>query len=87
MGSLAARYAARLAAGLASSAFRGLLAALSQASAQAALRQARRARAELEGWAAAVAHLHSLGLPAAVPEFAAAWLARQGVRADWVVTA
>jgi hypothetical protein len=39
---------------------------------------------ELEAWAAAVEHLHDAGLPAAVPEFAAAWLRRRrGIRADW----
>jgi len=42
---------------------------------------------ELEAWAAAALHLHALGLPAAVPEFPAAWLARRGVRADWTVAA
>jgi hypothetical protein len=42
---------------------------------------------ELAAWAAAAEHLHDLGLPAAVPEFPAAWLARRGVRADWAVTA
>ena len=46
-----------------------------------------RARRELEAWGAAVLHLHALGLPAAVPEFPAAWLARRGVRADWAVAA
>lgn len=38
---------------------------------------------ELAAWAAAVQHLHRLGLPAAVPEFAAAWMRRRGIRADW----
>ena len=38
---------------------------------------------QLAAWASAVEHLHALGLPAPVPEFAAAWLARQGIRADW----
>jgi hypothetical protein len=45
------------------------------------------ARRDLLAWGAAVAHLHALGLPAAVPEFPAAWLARRGVRADWTVAA
>lgn len=39
---------------------------------------------ELDAWAAAVVHLHRAGSPAAVPPFAAAWLARCGIRADWV---
>jgi hypothetical protein len=38
---------------------------------------------ELRAWLAAVEHLHSRGLPAAVPEFAGAWLAKQGTPADW----
>jgi hypothetical protein len=38
---------------------------------------------ELEAWASAVDHLHALGLPAAVPEFAAAWLRRRGIHPDW----
>jgi hypothetical protein len=38
---------------------------------------------ELAVWGAAVAHLHACGLPAAVPEFAAVWLGRRGVRLDW----
>jgi hypothetical protein len=42
---------------------------------------------ELAAWAAAVEHLHAAGLPAAVPEFAAAWLRRRGVRADWKAAA
>ena len=42
---------------------------------------------ELAAWGAAVAHLHAAGLPAAVPAFPAAWLARRGVRADWVAAA
>ncbi len=37
----------------------------------------------LEAWAATVEHLHAAGLPAAVPPFVAAWLARRGIRADW----
>jgi hypothetical protein len=48
------------------------------------------AAGELAAWGAAVTHLHRAGLPAAVPEFAARWLARRGVRgvrADWVSTA
>jgi hypothetical protein len=44
-------------------------------------------RGDLRAWGAAVAHLHGLGLPAAVPEFPAAWLARRGLRADWTVAA
>jgi hypothetical protein len=44
-------------------------------------------RSDLLAWGAAVAHLHGLGLPAPVPEFPAAWLRRQGVRADWTVAA
>ncbi len=44
---------------------------------------ARSSAGDLEAWAAAVLHLHAAGLPAAVPEFAAAWLARRGVYADW----
>jgi hypothetical protein len=39
---------------------------------------------ELVAWAAAVEQLHALGLPAAVPEFPAAWLARRGIHADWI---
>lgn len=42
---------------------------------------------ELAAWAAAVRHLHALGLPAAAPEFAVAWLARRGIRADWATPA
>lgn len=42
------------------------------------------AAGDLDAWAAAVEHLHFLGLPAAVPEFAGAWLRRRAVRADWV---
>jgi hypothetical protein len=42
---------------------------------------------ELAAWGAAVVHLHAAGLPAAVPEFPAAWLGRRGVRADWVSAA
>jgi hypothetical protein len=42
---------------------------------------------ELAAWGAAVEHLHAAGLPAAVPELAAAWLRRRGVRADWTVAA
>jgi hypothetical protein len=45
------------------------------------------AAGELAAWGAAVLHLHSLGLPAAVPAFPAAWLARRGIRADWVTAA
>ena len=45
------------------------------------------AAAELEAWGAAVIHLHRAGLPAAVPPFAAAWLRRRGVAADWVSAA
>jgi hypothetical protein len=45
------------------------------------------AAAELRSWGSAVIHLHSLGLPAAVPEFPAAWLRRRGIRADWVTAA
>ena len=41
---------------------------------------------ELAAWAAAVAHLHALGLPAAVPEFPFAWLRRRGIRPDWVAS-
>ena len=41
----------------------------------------------LQAWGAAVAHLHAAGLPAAVPPFPAAWLARYGVRADWTAAA
>lgn len=41
------------------------------------------AAGELAVWGAAVAHLHACGLPAAVPVFPAAWLARRGVRPDW----
>ncbi len=43
--------------------------------------------ASLQAWGAAVANLHSAGLPAAVPPFPAAWLARRGIRADWVSAA
>lgn len=40
---------------------------------------------ELEAWATTVEHLHGLGLPAAVPPFAAAWLRRhRSIRADWI---
>jgi hypothetical protein len=42
---------------------------------------------ELAGWLLAVEHLHERGLPAAVPEFAATWLRRQGIRADWTYEA
>jgi hypothetical protein len=45
------------------------------------------AAAELAAWGAAVVHLHRAGLPAAVPEFPAAWLARRGVHADWTAAA
>jgi hypothetical protein len=45
------------------------------------------AAGELAAWGAAVAHLHQAGLPAAVPPFPAAWLARRGVKADWVAAA
>lgn len=38
---------------------------------------------ELRAWRLAVEHLHARDLPAAVPEFAGAWLRRQGVAADW----
>jgi hypothetical protein len=40
---------------------------------------------QLAAWAAAVEHLHALCLPAAVPEFAAAWLRRRGVLPDWTI--
>jgi|SoiMetStandDraft_2_1073263.scaffolds.fasta_scaffold596725_2 hypothetical protein len=43
--------------------------------------------AELRAWGSAVLHLHSLGLPAAVPEFPAAWLWARGIRADWAAAA
>jgi len=58
-------------------------------SAEAMLRvtQTRDAAAELAAWGAAVAHLHAAGLPAAVPPFPAAWLARCGIRADWASAA
>jgi hypothetical protein len=42
---------------------------------------------ELPAWGRAVEHLQAAGLPAAVPELAAAWLARRGIRADWTVAA
>lgn len=42
---------------------------------------------DLAAWAAAVAHLHRLGLPAAAPPFPAAWLRRRGVVVDWVSAA
>ena len=43
---------------------------------------------ELQAWAMTVKHLHSLGLPAGgVPEFAAAWLRRQGICPDWETAA
>lgn len=42
---------------------------------------------ELRAWLAAVEHLHRRGLPAAVPEFTGAWLARRGTRADWTTVA
>jgi hypothetical protein len=38
---------------------------------------------DLAVWGAAVAHPHACGLPAAVPEFAAVWPGRRGVRLDW----
>jgi hypothetical protein len=38
---------------------------------------------ELRAWRTAVEHLHSRGLPAAVPEFVGAWLERRGAPADW----
>ena len=40
---------------------------------------------ELAAWAATVEHLHARGLPAPVPEFAAAWLRRRGIRPDWTI--
>ena len=43
--------------------------------------------ADLDAWQAAVIHLHAAGLPAAVPEFPAAWLRRRGICADWTVAA
>lgn len=43
--------------------------------------------AELRAWRRTVEHLHALGLPAPVPEFAAAWLRRQGIRPDWETAA
>jgi hypothetical protein len=46
-----------------------------------------RVAVELAAWGAAVEHLHAAGLPAAVPEFPAAWLRRRGVAADWVAAA
>lgn len=42
---------------------------------------------ELRAWLAAVEHLHSRGLPAAVPEFAGAWLRRRGITVDWTTAA
>lgn len=42
---------------------------------------------QLLAWREAVEHLHALGLPAAVPEFPAAWLCRQGIRPDWETAA
>lgn len=45
------------------------------------------ASGDLGAWLAAVEHLHDAGLPAAVPEFPAAWLRRRGVCADWTVAA
>jgi hypothetical protein len=45
------------------------------------------AAGELAAWAAAVVHLHRLGLPAACPPFPAAWLARRGISADWTAAA
>lgn len=47
----------------------------------------RTAADELAAWGAAVIHLHSAGLPAAVPQFPAAWLARRGINADWTAAA
>ena len=47
----------------------------------------RRPERELAAWAATVTHLHALGLPAPVPEFAAAWLRRRGIRPDWTAAA
>lgn len=43
--------------------------------------------ADLDAWAAAVEHLHALGLPAAVPELAARQLRRRGIYADWSTAA
>lgn len=51
------------------------------------VRQRSMAAGQLEGWLAAVEHLHAHGLPAAVPEFAAAWLRRRGIRPDWETAA
>ncbi len=42
---------------------------------------------ELAAWKLAVEHLHAAGLPAAVPQFPAAWLRRRGVRPDWETAA
>jgi hypothetical protein len=43
---------------------------------------------DLRAWRMTVLHLHALGLPAGgVPKFAAAWLRRQGIRADWETAA
>jgi hypothetical protein len=42
---------------------------------------------DLLAWKAAVEHLHAAGLPAAVPEFPAAWLRRCGIRPDWEAAA
>jgi hypothetical protein len=42
---------------------------------------------ELQAWESAVEHLHDHGLPAAVPEFAAALLRKRGVHADWETAA
>jgi hypothetical protein len=53
----------------------------------ASVRPGTAAAAELAAWAAAVIHLHRAGLPAAVPEFPAAWLRRRGARPDWVAAA
>ena len=45
------------------------------------------AAASLRAWYATVEHLHSRGLPAAVPPFPAAWLRRRGIRPDWETAA
>jgi hypothetical protein len=45
------------------------------------------AAGDLAAWGAAVEHLHAVGLPAAVPAFAAAWLRRRGIRPDWMAAA
>jgi hypothetical protein len=42
---------------------------------------------ELDAWALAVVHLHSLGLPAPAPDLVARQLRRRGIYPDWITAA